>query len=76
MTNYMMPVPFVVFWVVLLAGRRELGWKGSLVFIGIWIALLVGVKALALDMYFFVAGESVLDIILVTAIYVGFTRLR
>ena len=76
MTNYLMPIPFVVFWVVLLAGRRELGWKGSFLFIGIWMALLVGVQTLGLDSHFFIAGESLLDIVLVTTIYIGFTRLR
>ncbi len=76
MTNYLMPVPFVVFWVVLLAGRRDLGWRGSLVFVAIWVALAVGVQALGLDAHFFIAGESLLDVVLITTIYVGFTRLR
>jgi hypothetical protein len=43
-----MPIPFVIFWVMLLAGRRELGWRGSLVFISIWAALLFGVLVLGL----------------------------
>ncbi len=76
MSNYLMPIPFVIFWVVLLAGRRELGWRGSFVFISIWAALLFGVAALGLDKHFFIAGESLLDVALITAVYIGFTRLR
>jgi hypothetical protein len=76
MSNYLMPIPFIVFWVVLLAGRRELGWKGSFVFTGIWAALLLGVLVSGLDKHFFIAGESLLDVALITAVYIGFTRLR
>jgi hypothetical protein len=76
MTDFMMAVPFAIFWVVLLAGRRELGWRGSLIFIGIWAALLFGVVALGLDSHFFIAGESLLDVVLVATVYIGFTRLR
>lgn len=72
----MMAIPFAVFWVALLAGRKELRWKGVLVFVTIWAALLFGVQALGLDRHFFIAAQSLLDVALVTTIYVGFARLR
>ena len=72
----MTSIPLAIFWVVLLAGRKELGRKGVLVFIAIWAAVLFGVQALGLNRYYFVATESLLDVVLLSTIYVGFTRLR
>jgi hypothetical protein len=74
--QYFMTLPLVVFGIMLLAGRKELGWKGVVAFIAIWAALLAGVHALRLDPHFFIAGESILDVALISTIYIGFTRLR
>ena len=72
----MMALPFAVFCVMILAGRKELGWKGTAVFIAIWAALLSVVMALKIDPHFFIAAQAILDVILVSAIYLSFTRLR
>ena len=72
----MMAVPFAVFWVVIVAGRKELGWKGIAVFIAIWTALLLACMALKADRHFFIAGQAILDVVLISAIYLSFTRLR
>jgi hypothetical protein len=71
-----MAIPFAIFWVVLLAGRKELRWKGVLVFVALWMSLLIGSQALGLDPHFFIAAMSLLDVVLITVIYIGFTRLR
>jgi hypothetical protein len=72
----MMAVPFAVFCVVIFAGRKELGWKGVAVFIAIWAALLIGVMAMGIDRHFFTAGQAILDVVLISVIYLSFTRLR
>jgi hypothetical protein len=72
----MTTIPLAVFWVMLLVGRKELGWKGVLAFILIWVALACAVQALGLNRYYFVAAESLLDVVLVSIIYLGFARLR
>lgn len=72
----MMTVPFVIFWVVIVTGRKELGWKGAAAFIAIWTALLFGVVALKIDPHFFIAAQAILDVVLISTVYLGFTRLR
>jgi len=52
----MMALPFAVFCIVIIAGRKELGWKSVAVFIAIWAALLGVVMALRMDRHFFIAG--------------------
>lgn len=72
----MMVLPFAVFCVLIVTGRKELGWKGVAIFIAIWASLLAGVMALKIDPHFFTAGQAVLDAVLVAVIYLGFARLR
>jgi len=72
----MMALPFAIFCVVIIAGRKELGWKGVAIFVAIWAALLLGVAVSEIDAHFFVAGQAILDVVLISTIYLGFTRLR
>jgi uncharacterized membrane protein YGL010W len=72
----MMAVPFVVFCVLIVTGRKELGWKGIAIFVAIWASLLAAVMALRIDPHFFIAAQAVLDAVLLAVIYLGFTRLR
>jgi hypothetical protein len=72
----MMAVPFAVSCVLMVTGRKELGWKGVAIFIAIWVSLLAAVMALRIDPHFFTAGQAILDAVLIAVIYLGFTRLR
>lgn len=72
----MMALPFAIFCVVILAGRKELGWRGIAIFLAIWVALLSAVMALKIDGHFFIAGQAILDVVLISTVYLGFTRLR
>ncbi len=72
----MMALPFAVFCIMIVAGRRELGWKGFAVFIAIWATLLGVVLALKIDRHFFIAAQAILDAVLISTIYLSFTRLR
>jgi hypothetical protein len=72
----MMALPFAIFCVLIFAGRKELGWKGVAGFVAVWAAILGGILALRIDRYFFVAAQAILDVVLLSVIYVSFTRLR
>ena len=72
----MMALPFAVFWVVIVAGRKELGWKGAGIFVATWTALLLAMARSNIDGHFFIAAQAILDAILVSTIYLSFTRLR
>ncbi len=72
----MMALPFAVFCVVIIAGRKELGWKGVAIFAAIWAALLSVVMAFKIDRHFFIAAQAILDVVLISTVYLGFTRLR
>jgi hypothetical protein len=72
----MMAMPFAVFCVMIVTGRKELGWKGVAIFLAIWATLLSAVMALKIDAHFFIAAQAILDVVLISTIYLGFTRLR
>ena len=60
----MMAIPFIVFWVLILTGRKELGIKGVLFCIVLWIGLLLGFMILGVSPYFFVAAQALIDAVL------------
>ena len=62
--------PFVVFWVLMHLGREELGLKGIIISILIWMGLLVGSSFLGLP-YLFVSAEALLDVVLLFIIFGG-----
>jgi hypothetical protein len=72
----MMALPFAVFCIMIVAGRKELGWKGVAIFVAIWAALLSLIMGLKIDRHFFIAGQAILDVILISVIYLSFARLR
>jgi hypothetical protein len=76
MSSMLMPLPFVVFCVMMIAGRKELGWKGIAAFVTAWTAMLAVTMALHIERHFFTAGQAILDVVLISTVYVGFTRLR
>lgn len=57
-------------------GQERVGWKGFAVFIAIWATLLGVVLALKIDRHFFIAAQAILDAVLISTIYLSFTRLR
>jgi hypothetical protein len=74
----LLPIPFLLFWILLFLGRHELGLKWILVFIGVWLAAVVGVgiatvayKGTGLAAYVFAGVEAVIDIGLVIYIFGG-----
>jgi hypothetical protein len=62
--------PFIVFWVLIYLGREELGLKGVIASILIWLGLLVGSSFLGIP-YVFAPAEALLDIVLLFIIFGG-----
>jgi len=62
--------PLIVFWVLLYLGREELGLKGLIISILIWLGLLVGSSFLGIP-YVFVSAEALLDVVLLFIIFGG-----
>ena len=62
--------PFIVFWVLMHLGREELGLKGIIISILIWMGLRVGSSFLGLP-YLFVSAEALLDVVLLFIIFGG-----
>ena len=69
-------LPFVLFWALLFIGRRELGLKWVVVCIGIWAGLWLGSLYLEWPSYIFVAGQVLLDIVLLIVVTGGDFRIR
>lgn len=71
-----MLIPFVLFWVLILLGREELGMKGGLIVVAIWAVLLIGFLAVNISPYFFVAAQAIVDVVLVLIIFGGDIKIR
>ena len=77
----LLPIPFLLFWILLFLGRHELGLKGILILIGIWLAAAIGVgfatiayKGTGLTGYVFAGVEALIDIGMVLYIFKGDIR--
>ena len=67
-----MIVPLVLFWILLFLGREELGFRGIIISIAIWLGLLLGsVSTTGGFLYFFIAACALLDIVLLIIIFGG-----
>ncbi len=65
-------IPLLIFWVVIFLGREELGFKGIVISIAIWLGLLLGIRfAAGMSWHFFIAGSALLDIVLLIIIFGG-----
>ena len=73
---YFSYLPFLLFWGLLFFGRGELGLKWVVVCIGIWAGLWLGCAYLGCPSYIFVAGQVVLDIVLLIVVTGGNVRIR
>lgn len=58
----------IAFWVLVYLGREELGFKGIVISVLIWLGLLIGSSFLGRP-YVFVAAEALLDVILLFIIF-------
>ena len=72
----MMVLPFAAFWVLIFVGRGELGFKGVMFCIALWIGLLFGFMKLEFPSYWFVAAQALIDAILIIVIFGGDIRIR
>ena len=65
-----MIIPFVLFWILIYLGREELGFKGIVISVIIWIALLlVSIFVKGISPYHFIAANALLDIVLMIVIF-------
>ena len=70
-SSVLMYLPVCIFLILVYIGREELGIKWILLLIAICGGLLLGFWALEWPMYFFVAIQAVIDIILVIVTFGG-----
>lgn len=69
-------IPFAVFWVLIFIGRSELGYKGLVFCVAIWLCLLLGFSQLSLPSYLFVVAQVLIDVVLIIIIFGGDVRIR
>jgi len=72
----MMVIPFATFWVLIFIGKSELGFKGVVFCVLLWLGLLIGCTMLSLPSYWFIAAQALIDIILIIVIFGGDIRIR
>ena len=70
-----MALPFMIFWAIIFFARRELGWRGILICIGIWLALFLGFFSFDVSPYMFVIAQAALDVVLILIIFKGDIRI-
>ena len=66
----------VAFWVLLFAGREELGWKGIGVFLALWMGGWLALRRVSMGPYWFMSLVAVLDVVLVLILFKGDVRIR
>ena len=71
-----MALPFLVFWAIIFLARRELGWRGVSICIGIWAALFLGFTYVGISPYVFVAAQALFDCILILVVFKGDISIR
>ena len=64
-----MPIPFLVFWVLLYVARDELGIKGIAIAVLVWSGLLGGILLLGIPPLYFVAVQSAVDVALILLVF-------
>lgn len=71
-------IPFIAFWVLLLAGvlLQELEIKTAVIFLAIWVVGLVAFFLLGLSRNYYVIVEAFLDCVIILMIFKGDTRVR
>lgn len=59
-----MAIPFILFWVLLVLGREELGLKGIGIAVLVWAALFSGLVLTGLSPFWFTPAMAIVDIVL------------
>jgi len=72
----MLLLPLIAFWVLIIIGRRELGFKGISFCILLWLGLLIGFTMLSHHPYWFSSAQAIIDAILIVVICGGDIRIR
>ena len=72
----MLSIPFLVFWVLLILARKELGWKWILALVLIWMGLLAGFVYLDISPYIFMIAEVLIDVVLIIVFFGGDIPIR
>ena len=70
-----MAIPFLVFWIILIISRQELGCRNVMLCIVLWILLFAGFMFLEISVYFVVA-QVICDAILILILFGGDIRIR
>ena len=71
-----MIIPFIVFWILLFLGRSDLGAKGILFCVALWVGLLAGFIYLNIPGYYFTAAQALIDVVLILIIFKGDIQIR
>lgn len=71
-----MIVPMIVFWVLMVLGRSELGWKGVTFCVSLWLGLLLVLSYFGISPYVFIGVQALLDITLIIVIFGGDITIR
>jgi hypothetical protein len=66
---YLLYLPLLIFWILLIVGRHELGWRWIVGLISAWCILLVATAQLGRGGFPFVACQAVLVIIMAYKIF-------
>ena len=69
-------IPLATFWALIFIGKSELGFKGVVFWILLWLGLLVGFMMLNLPSYWFTAAQALIDAVLIIIIVGGDIRIR
>ena len=64
-------VPFLLFWILMMVGFRDLGRRSACVFILLWFTLFIGFQYLGISPYWFVVPQALMDIVLILIIFGG-----
>jgi hypothetical protein len=71
-----MLLPFLVFWVLIILARRQLGWRRIGIAVAIWLGLLVACSFSGAPQYLFIAAQAILDVVLVIVVFGGDIRIN
>ncbi len=72
----MLSLPFIIFWLLLFLCRNELGLGGVVVCIAVWGALLLGITHSNAEPRLFIAGQAILDSVLILILFGQDIRIR
>jgi len=69
-------LPFLIFWILIFLARHELGWRGCLIAVALWLGLLFACFYSGLSSYVFVAIQAFIDVVLILLVFKGDIPIR